>query len=189
MGQHSSCKNCHKTSLQIWIKEAEPPLDLNNFNVPNGFKTDRDADSRFGFSTDGNQAVVCGHQFDNPVLSFWHSTYAGHDNNFHKQMETSVWAVRLPQTKPAALCGAKTTARKTHHQREKSRLLTDISMSKFHKMWILMDFASKPPKTPPRSLRLHAVPPAAAVVELHGSVGLRHFARDVEATAWAKWTW
>ena len=50
-----------------------------------------------------------------------------------------------------------------------------------------MDFASKPPKTPPRSLRLHAVPPAAAVVELHGAVVLRHVHGDVEATAWAKW--
>ena len=31
----SSCKNCHKTSLQSWVNQAEPPLDLNNFKAPN----------------------------------------------------------------------------------------------------------------------------------------------------------
>ena len=96
MGQYSSCKNCHKTSLQICVKQCWLSLC---------FFTPMEIKQWFA-------AIILTTQ-----RSFWHSTYAGHDNNLQKQMESGAWAVRLPQTwqkqpNPAALCGTKTIARK-----------------------------------------------------------------------------
>ena len=89
------------------------------------------------FHTDGNQAAVCGHHFDNPLLFL--------RLNVRRTWQQLPWAngnrclaVKLPQTsqkqpKPAALCGTKTIARKCNKDiiNEKNRHSSLTLSSKF----------------------------------------------------------
>ena len=142
------------------------------------------------FHTDGNQTVVCRHHFDNPVLFLtfdlrrtWQQlTKANGIRRLGGQAPSNM----TKATKPCCALWNKNYSNKHTSSTRKITLLTDSVHPNLDFAWF---FASKPLKPPPRCLGFHAAPLAAAAVELHRSVVLRHVLVDVEATAWAKWTW